>query len=299
MATTHTSAFHSDVKPWDVVEGHIAGPAFDVQMHFTRWQSRGRGVFEPSMFFVQMILSASMEVKGSYISNARPSDYAALGDVTFIPEHNPLYCTWAPGAQRCISCMFDVQALSERAAVDWSWPSFDPKCTLSIRNEYVRLGLRRIAEEVLSPGFASAAQVECSLMFVALALRRHLEGNGRTAPAWNGRLTERQLDLIHGMVVDTPGAPPTIAELAAVCGMGGRQFALSYRRTTGLTLRSFIANGRLDRAKILLLDGRTLIKQIAFDSGFRSSAAFAAAFRKGTGMTPIGYRASMGVSHLD
>jgi AraC family transcriptional regulator len=296
--TTHISAFRSELKPSDVVKGHIEGPAFDVQMHLTQWPEHGQGVFESSIFFVRMVLSESMEMKGTYASNACPNDYAALGEVAFIPEHYPLYCTWTSGAQRSISCMFDIGILSQRVAVDWSWPSFDPEAALSIRNEYVHLGMRRIAEEVLSPGFASATQVECSLMFVALALRRHLEGNRQTGRTRNGRLTERQLDLMHSMVVDTPGAPPTIAELAATCGMGGRQLALSYRRTTGITLRSFIANGRLDRAKILLLDGRTLIKQIAFDSGFRSSAAFAAAFRKGTGMTPVDFRTSMGAQRL-
>jgi AraC family transcriptional regulator len=271
------------------VEGRISGTAFDVQLHYTRWPERGEGVFEPSTCFIQMFLSASKQVKGTYLSNARPSDYAELGEVAFIPEGSPLYCTWVAGAQRCISCMFDIGALSERAAVEWSWPSFDLESALDIRNEYVSLGLRRIAEEVLSPGFASETQIECSLMFVALELQRHLGSDQNERPA-AGRLTARQLAVLRSMVVDTPDAPPTIAELAEACGMGGRQLALAYRKTTGVTFRSFVANARLERAKLKLLDGRTLIKQIAFDSGFQSSAAFTAAFRKSTGMTPVDFR---------
>jgi AraC family transcriptional regulator len=245
------------------------------------------------MSFVEMILSASMQVKGTYAAAAGRSDYARLGDVVFIPERSPLYCSWAPGAQRCISCMFDVRVLSERAAMEWSWPEFDVQAALDIRNEYVRLGLQRIAEEALSPGFASATQIECSLMFVALELRRHFAGERRIAQPREGKLSARQLQVLRSMVIERPNTSPTISELATECGMNGRQLALAYRRTTGVTLRSFIADARLERAKMLLLGGRTLIKQVAFDSGFQSAAAFIAAFRKSTGMTPIDFRAAM------
>jgi AraC family transcriptional regulator len=100
------------------------------------------------------------------------------------------------------------------------------------------------------------------------------------------------------MVIDTPDSPPTIGELAAACGMGGRRLAFAYRNTTGVTLRSFIAGARLERAKIMLMDRHTLIKQVAYDSGFHSSAAFTAAFRKATGMTPVAFRAQIAATHL-
>jgi AraC family transcriptional regulator len=287
----------SETPPWDIIEGHVTGPAFDAQMHFTRWPVRGAGVFESRAPFVEMILGASMEVKGSYASSVRSSDYATVGCVAFVPQGVPLHCIWAPGTQRCISCNFDVGALTEAAEMEWTWPDFDPADALTIRNEYVSLGLRRIAEEVLSPGFASAAQVECALMFVAFELRRHL-AKGENSRWTGGKLTAKQLALLRGMVIDTPDAAPTIAELAAACGMGSRKLALAYRKTTGVTLRCFIANARLDRAKMLLLDRSKLIKQIAFDSGFQSSAAFIGAFRKATGMTPVEFRATLSVAQV-
>jgi len=299
MDTLHDQAFHTDRWPMDVLEGHLHGPLFDVQIHSTRWQGRGEAVFEPSMCFIEMFLSTARQVSGTYLRDAPPNDYALLGNISLIPERAPLYCRWTPGAQRSVSCMFDVARLFERAAVDeaeWRWPSFDLEKALNIQNEYVRVGLRRIAEELLSPGFASAMQIECSLLFVALELQRHFAGGdppGRSGP---GKLSGRHLGILRSMIIDTPGGPPTIGELAAACGMGGRQLALSYRRTTGATLRTFVAETRLERAKRQLLDGRTLIKQIAFDSGFQSSAAFTAAFRKATGKTPVEFRSAKAVS---
>ena len=296
MATTHSAAFRSDVLPRDVVEGRIQSPAFDLQMHLTRWPNAGEGVFQPSMAFIEMQLSPP-KVAGTYVAGARPSAYADLADVTYVPAGRPLYCILSPGIQRCISCMFNLDALAERAALEWDWPDFDLENALSIRNDYVRLGMRRLAEEVLSPGFASAIQIENALMFVSLELRRHLVGDPRHAPS-TGKLDARQLGLLRSMLIDAQGEPPTVGELAAACGMGGRQLAASYRRTTGVTLRSFIATTSLERAKMLLLDRTALIKQVAFNCGFQSSAAFAAAFRKSTGLTPVNYRKAMAAPRL-
>jgi AraC family transcriptional regulator len=298
MESIHTLAFRSDRHYGNVVEGLLLGPAFDVRLQRTNWEERGEGVFEPSMCFIEMFLSASKQIRGTFVRGAPSSDHPYLGNVSFIPERTALYCSWAPGIQRCISCMFDIRTLSERTATEWTWPSFNLEEALNIRNEYVSLGLRRIAEELLSPGFASALQVECSLMFVALELQRHFRLNVEAERPTNGRLSTTQLSALQGMMIDSV-APPKISELAQACGMGGRQLAHAYRTTTGVTLRSFIAKSRLDRAKMLLCDSHVLIKQIAYDAGFRSAAAFTAAFRKATGLTPVEFRATKVAARLN
>jgi AraC family transcriptional regulator len=291
MESVHTQAFRSDRHYGNVVEGLLLGPAFDVRLQRTHWKEGGEGVFEPSMCFIEMFLSASKQIRGTFVRGARSSDHPYLGKVSFIPERTALYCSFVPGIQRSISCMFDIRTLSERTAMEWTWPSFDLEEALNIRNEYVSLGLRRIAEELLSPGFASTLQVECSLMLVALELRRHFGFNADVERPTNGRLSATQLSVLQSMMIDS-AAPPTISELARACGMGGRQLAHAYRSATGVTLRSFIARSRLDRAKMLLCDSHVLIKQIAYDAGFRSAAAFTAAFHKATGLTPVEFRAS-------
>jgi AraC family transcriptional regulator len=297
MESVHNLAFRSDQHFGNVIEGVLLGPAFDVRLQRTNWEEGGEGVFEPSMCFIEMFLSASKRVRGTFERSAPTGDHPYLGNISFIPERTALYCSWVPGVQRCISCMFDIRTLAERTAMEWTWPSFNLEEALNIRNEYVSLGLRRIAEELLSPGFASALQVECSLMFVALELRRHFGLNMNADRPICGRLSAAQLAVLRRMMIDSV-APPKISELAAACGMGGRQLAHSYRNATGVTLRSFIARSRLDRAKMLLCNGHHLIKQIAYDAGFRSAAAFTAAFRKATGLTPVEFRATKVTARL-
>jgi AraC family transcriptional regulator len=291
MESLHNQAFRSDQRFGNVVEGHLETSTFDVRLQRTHWTGAGEGVFRPSMCFIEMFLTASKQIRGTFVSAAPSENQPYLGNISFIPERAELYCSWTPGIQRCISCMFDVRALGERMGIEWTLPGLDLEDALNIRNEYVSLGLRRIAEELLSPGFSSERQIECSLMFVALELSRHFGPVRERAAVPKGRLSPGQLALLRNMMVDSP-APPTIAELAAACGMGGRQLAHAYRNATGVTLRSFIASARLDRAKMLLCDGHMLIKQIAYGAGFRSAAAFAAAFRRSTGQTPLGYRAA-------
>ena len=82
----------------------------------------------------------------------------------------------------------------------------------------------------------------------------------------------------------------TIPELAAECGMSPRHLIRTFKNTLGITLSEYIAGARIERAKNLLKQRDSLIKVIAFRCGFQSAAAFSAAFRHATGMTPKEFR---------
>ena len=290
-------ALKSTARVENVVEGHVCSATFDIQLHRTRWPEPGTGVFQPPMCFVEMILTRPL-VQASYNRLAGSSDYRLLGDVAFVPRDVPLYCNWQDGNQRSVSCLFDIDRLSAGVGGEWHWPSFDLAKTLAIGNDYVRTGLRRVAEEVLSPGFASTSQIEISLMFVAHEIRRLLENAPIRELRDTRKLSDRQLAVMRELVFDTKGSEPSIAEVAAILMMNPRQLALAFRNTTGETLRNFFAHARIERAKHMLVERQAMIKQVAYDSGFSSSAAFGAAFRKATGLTPQEYRERLGVRPL-
>jgi AraC family transcriptional regulator len=292
MDNSQSSTWQADAVLFDnIVEASHATPAFDVKIHRTRWLRQGSAFFEPSMHFVEMVMSSKSLVYGSYSSRPTRSEHVALGDVAFMPKNARLHCAIEPGTQRSISCLFDVDALAERTGMEWRLPEFDLTDGLSIGNEYVRAGLRRIADELVSPGFASAAQIECSLVFIAMELMRILDRSDEARPAAIGSLTKRQLSRLCAIIVDSVGDTPTLGELASETGMCPQSLASAFRKTTGETLRSFLANSRLERAKKMLLDRSRLVKQVAYDCGFKNAASFTAAFRKATGMTPGDYRA--------
>lgn len=280
----------------DRVEGLSHSTTFDVKIHHTSWLESGEGLFRSPLCYVQMLCNTTRLLTGTCEPDKDEVRYVNLGDIAFIAGGEPLLIRWRRGTQRTISCGFDIEGIASRMAVDWQWPSFDWASALAIRNDYMAAMLRRIAAETLMPGFASELQIETLLLAVAFELRRQFAGEGVQEAITSGELSRAQLETLRAIAIDTPGAAPTIADLAEAIGMGGRKLAMRYRATTGQTLRSFLAECRLERAKLLLPDQRLLIKQVAFDCGFSSSAAFSAAFHRTTGRTPQAFRSGIALN---
>jgi AraC family transcriptional regulator len=282
----------------NLVEGDASGVGFHCSVYNTRWSAAGEGVFHSPSSFVEMFLSHESVVGASYRPVTSDAEYRAFGDVMFLTGQEPLYCRWRKGRQRSVSCTFDMAIIGDRWELDWHWPDFERSRSLSAGSDQVRIAMRRIADELLTPGFASVARIEAALVSVATDLRRGIERRPDVlAPAEEqGRdiMTPKQQALIRSMLLDISGPGPSVPELARACGMPARRLAASYRRSTGVTLRSFMSAMRLERAQTLLQSSDSLVKQIAYDSGFGSSSAFVAAFRKATGMTPAAFRAQTG-----
>lgn len=280
----------------DRVEGVSRAATFEVKIHRTNWLEPGEGLFRSPQCFVQMFYNASRLVTGVRDPSGNSVPDVNLGAIAFFAKDDPMLMRWQRGTQRSVSCGFDIDEMASRSAICWQWPNFDWASALVIRNDYIAAMLRRVAAETLSPGFASTLQIETLLLNVAFELRRQFGAQSSTKVDAPGELSRAQLDRLRQMAIDTSGDAPTIADLASAIGMGGRQLARRYRATTGQTLRSFLAESRLERAKLLLSDRRLLIKQVAFDCGFRSSAAFAAAFHRSTGRTPQAFRSGIGLN---
>lgn len=277
----------------DFLEGHVSEEKFDVKLSRSRWSDSGEGVYYPQEHHHIVLKLSRLAINANYKGR---DDYLPLGDVSVNPRGAPLYCRWEPGTHRTVSCMIDLEGLLGQWGEDWRWPDCDPAKLLAVESDAARAGLRQIAQELLSPGFASAATLEITLMFVTTQLLGHLRAMPQIERADERKLTPAQLEMLRAMLMDTPGKVPSIKQLSEVCGLNSRQLAGAYRRTTGTTLRSFVANSRIERAKTLILDPRILVKQVAFDSGFQGPAAFVAAFRKATGLTPLEFRGRTGSS---
>jgi AraC family transcriptional regulator len=84
-------------------------------------------------------------------------------------------------------------------------------------------------------------------------------------------------------------SPPTLTELAELCGLSIRQLTRGFRASRGCSIGDYIARTRMDNAKRLLGQGES-IKSIAFSMGFGSPSGFCYAFRRATGSTPRQFR---------
>src|SRR3546814_14510811 len=97
-------------------------------------------------------------------------------------------------------------------------------------------------------------------------------------------------DLAITEVIESERQAPTLDDLAALCGFSRRHLVRVFRNTTGRTIGQHILEMRIHRAKSLLLRRDLLVKQVAFQCGYSSSAAFAAAFRQTTGHSPQAFQ---------
>lgn len=82
----------------------------------------------------------------------------------------------------------------------------------------------------------------------------------------------------------------TIADLAAHAGVSEKECIRSFKHTVHQTPMEYLICYRIEQAKRLLTQSETSITNIAFCTGFQSSAYFAKTFRKLTGVTPKEFR---------
>ena len=79
-------------------------------------------------------------------------------------------------------------------------------------------------------------------------------------------------------------------DLARLLGMSHDHFARVFRRTYGMSPRTWLAKRRLLHAAVLLKEQNLPIAEVAERIGMRSPEAFARRFRAEMGCTPSQYR---------
>lgn len=120
------------------------------------------------------------------------------------------------------------------------------------------------------------------LVALIVSLLIHARNQGRDRGAEAVMLASRRL-----------AADPTITLAAAAkgCGMGYERFRKVFRENLGVAPGVFRIQRRLDRARTLLHEGRT-IAAIAAELGYSSPFAFSSQFKRFVGIAPDHYRRS-------
>lgn len=284
----HFGLFKTEAPPAAQVNGLLANQHCEAVSLSLNWMD-AHGIFQPPGHFLVASLTP-VPIMQCYYGDAMKPAYRLAGDVMWLPPGAALNCHWGTGRQNTVACVFDVDQLSHLAELDWDWSAADIRAGLDIRNPYLRMAMQRIAEEVESPGFASDLQIEYTLMFLFLELRRHFQKRGDEVGIERGKLTNAQMLTLRDIIEENIAGTASLKALSKALGMGTRQLSQMFRNSTGMTLRTYVAQARIRRAQTLLLDENMLAKQVAYESGFRDPASFAAAFRRSTGLTPSEFR---------
>ncbi len=74
------------------------------------------------------------------------------------------------------------------------------------------------------------------------------------------------------------------------CGINRTALCRLFKAQTGKTVRQFIIDARMKKAKQLLLQSSLEVKQISFEVGYKSAQSFSLYFKKRIGTSPRVFR---------
>ncbi|WHO37294.1 AraC family transcriptional regulator [Sphingobium sp. AP49] len=211
--------------------------------------------------------------------------FEPIGEMFLVPPGEAIRARGEAIDQLAIICEFEPEALAHRGVPCPPASSADLGRHLDIASPAIKASLRRIHDEIRNPGFASDALCELLAMQVALDLARHCRADD-SIPA--GGLAPWRLRRIDTRLADGSG-PPSLDELARLCGLSVRQMTRGYRVSRTRSIGDDIARQQIARARTLLAESMP-VKQVAHALGFAAPANFTAAFTRATGETPRQYR---------
>jgi AraC family transcriptional regulator len=148
-----------------------------------------------------------------------------------------------------------------------------------------------LCDEVESGANSSRLVVERLIDLVCLQLlRAHSSIDTPLETAARRGLAAWQVRRVNSYLHDNLGRDIGLQELADIVGLSRFHFCHAFRMATGYTPHAWLTQLRIDKARQLICDRRLRIIDVALAVGFQTPSAFAARFRRITGVTPTGFR---------
>lgn len=117
---------------------------------------------------------------------------------------------------------------------------------------------------------------------VARMLRRFASD---TPTVVKGGLSKRQLQRVVDHIEGNIDESLSLGDLAGVAGISVSHFKTQFRRSMNMPVHQYVIQRRVERAKILILDGEA-ISQVALDAGFAHQSHLARCMRRVLGLSP-------------
>jgi len=132
-------------------------------------------------------------------------------------------------------------------------------------------------------------------VFARVRIHLELSGNRRLPPPVTAAPPPHHPDAVLAtaamqLLDDCVGMQLSLAGIAHALGTYEKRLSQAFRLYAGTTVFGYLAEARMTRARQLLTDTDMSVQQIAEQTGFRSAANFATAFRERMDATPTAYR---------
>ncbi|VWX48826.1 helix-turn-helix domain-containing protein [Novosphingobium sp. 9U] len=247
----------------------------------SRWQT-GSGCF----LFNQTLGNTEPDSTWSHLGSGKTRLFGRRGGLTVAGPRQRIVSNFAPGRSRSLCFMLDARVVEE-VAEEPAWLT-DKAGMLDF---CARLGatdipwlLQRMVRETRDPDFGTPAMLDLLAQQVAIEIARACRRDTPATGLLAGGLAPWRLGLIRKRLAeDSP--LPDLTELAAICDLTVRHLTRAFRDETGQTLGRATEAAMVRRARAMLQAGKA-VKDVAASLGYSGSSAFAAAFRRATGLRP-------------
>ena len=270
------------------IDAEIQAPVATAQLvHFRPTGPAQNVMHERETYWLDLCLTPRpRNTRACYHNHWNPHRFERLGTVFAVPPGETLITVGEGGpSQASVLCHLVPDSISAWFDGALRWTNQHREAGLDIRHDAIQGLMRRLAQELRSPGLASEILVELVTAQLAIELRRFCttieesRSCGGLAP-WRLRLIDERLQEVR--------AAPTLTELAQLCQLSVRQLTRCFRTSRGCSIGDYVANSRLEHAKRLLATDQS-IKAIAHSLGF-SPSSFCCIFQRATGESPGQFR---------
>ncbi|NEO26464.1 MAG: helix-turn-helix transcriptional regulator, partial [Kamptonema sp. SIO4C4] len=108
-------------------------------------------------------------------------------------------------------------------------------------------------------------------------------------------LNPDDIERIHwakAILIANPDNPPSLLELARQVSLNDYKLKQGFRQVFGTTVFGYLHQYRMEKARQLLLERQSTVKEVARAVGYANQSHFAAAFRKRFGVNPKSFLSS-------
>lgn len=275
-------------ESWQVTEERRAGTMV-ARMQSCIWADPNRSRLLSNAHRLILTLSPLPLHRTACLSDDdNPVHFVEVGDIVFMPAHMPLHGLGSGGSQRVIELRVQHGAIANLLRQFETWDQARLQKCLDIRSPALRRCMLELARELQQPDrLASSLVIEglatSAFVHTARFLTERDSEESAPLPAW-------MLDRIKQRIGLKDELPPSVTELAELCGLSRRHLLRQFRATTGDTVQDYLASAKYERAGALLMQTDLPIKTIAYQLGFASPASFTSSFVRVAGIAPRKFR---------